>query len=101
MVQVDSTDSDTEPITEISQPGIERFYLVGSDVPMPAEGTVYRVWLLSGSQATWATDFVPDTGLTVVPLEFDPSRYDRILISVEPAGSTPDTPDVAVWQTAS
>jgi hypothetical protein len=101
MVQVDSTDSGTDPITEISQPGIERFYLVGSDVPMPAEGTVYRVWLLSGSQATWATDFVPEPGLMVVTLEFDPSLYDRILISVEPAGSTPDTPDIAVWQTAS
>ncbi len=59
------------------------------------------MWLLSGSQATWATDFTPDPGLTVVPLEFDPSLYDRVLISVEPAGSTPETPRVAVWQTAS
>jgi hypothetical protein len=101
MVQVDGTSSDTEPITEISRPGTERFYLVGSDVPMPPEGTVYRVWLLSGTQATWATDFVPEPGLMVIPLEFDPSLYDRMVISVEPAGSTPDTPEVAVWQTAS
>ena len=68
---------------------------------MPPEGSVYRVWLLSGNQATWATDFVPEPGMMVVTLEFDPSRYDRILISVEPAGSTPDTPELAVWQTAS
>ena len=101
MVQVDSSDSDTEPITEISRPGTERFYLVGNDVPMPPEGTVYRVWLLSGTQATFATDFVPESGMMVVELEFDPSQYDRILISVEPAGSTPDTPEIAVWQTAS
>jgi hypothetical protein len=101
MVQVDGTNSDTEPITEISRPGTERFYLVGSNVPMPPEGTVYRVWLLSGTQATWATDFVPEPGLMVIPLEFDPSLYDRMVISVEPAGSTPDTPEVAVWQTAS
>ena len=101
MVQVDSSDSDTEPITEISHPGTERFYLVGNDVPMPPEGTVYRVWLLSGTQATYATDFVPEPGMMVVELEFDPSQYDRILISVEPAGSTPDTPEIAVWQTAS
>ena len=33
------------PITEISKPGVERFYLVGNDVPMPPEGSVYRVWL--------------------------------------------------------
>ena len=101
MVQVDSSDSDTEPITEISHPGTERFYLVGNDVPMPPEGAVYRVWLLSGTQATFATDFVPEPGMMVVELEFDPSLYDRILISVEPAGSTPDTPEIAVWQTAS
>ena len=101
MVQVDSSDSDTEPITEISHPGTERFYLVGNDVPMPPEGTVYRVWLLSGTQATYATDFVPEPGMMVVELEFDPSQYDRILISVEPEGSTPDTPEIAVWQTAS
>ena len=79
MVQVDSSDSDTEPITEISQPGRERFYLVGNDVPMPPEGTVYRVWLLSGTQATCATDFVPEPGMMVVELEFDPSQYDRVL----------------------
>ena len=101
MVQVDGTSSDTEPITEISRPGTERFYLVGTDVPMPPEGTVYRVWLLSGTQATWATDFVPEPGMMVVALEFDPTLYDRVLISVEPAGSTPDTPELAVWQTAS
>jgi hypothetical protein len=101
MVQVDSSDSNTEPITEISHPGTERFYLVGNDVPLPPEGAVYRVWLLSGTQATFATDFVPEPGMMVVELEFDPSQYDRILISVEPAGSTPDTPEIAVWQTAS
>jgi hypothetical protein len=39
--------------------------------------------------------------MMVVELEFDPSLYDRILISVEPAGSTPNTPEIAVWQTAS
>lgn len=101
MVQVDSNSSDTGPITEISQPGTERFYLVGKDVPMPPDGTVYRVWLLSGSQATFAGEFLPVPGYTVVTLEFDPSVYDRILISVEPEESAADTPEHAVWQTAS
>lgn len=101
MVQVDGSSSNTQPITEISEPGVERFYLVGTDVPMPSEGMVYRVWLLSGTQATFAKDFLPVPGMMVVVLEFDPSLFDRILISVEPAGSIPDTPDDAVWQTAS
>jgi hypothetical protein len=101
MVQVNSSSADKEPITEISEPGVEHFYLVGSNVPMPRDGTVYRVWLLSGTNVTWAKDFLPAPGFTVVPLEFDPSRYDSILISEESAGSVPDTPEGAVWQTAS
>lgn len=101
MVPVNSSTADKEPITEISNPGVERFYLFGKDVPMPPDGTVYRVWLLSGTRATWAKDFLPVPGFTVVPLEFDPSQFDSILISEEPAGSIPDTPEGAVWQTAS
>jgi hypothetical protein len=101
MVRVDSNDADMEDITEISNPGVERFFLVGDDVPMPPDGSVYRVWLLSGTQATFAVEFVPVAGYTVVPVEFDPGRYDGLLISVEPAGSVPDTPEDAIWQTAS
>jgi hypothetical protein len=101
MIQVNSSSADKQPITEISKPGVERFYLVGSNVPMPPNGTVYRVWLVSGTHATWAKDFLPTQGFTVVPLKFDPSLYDSILVSEEPAGSVPDTPEGAVWQTAS
>ena len=101
MIHVNSTSAGKDPITEISNPGVEHFFLVGNDVPMPPDGTVYRVWLLSGTNATWAKDFLPAPGFTVVPLEFDPSLFDSILISEEPAGSIPDTPEGAVWQTAS
>ena len=100
MIQVNSSSADKEPITEISKPGVELFYLVGH-VPMPPDGTIYRVWLISGTHATWAKDFLPAPRLTAVPLEFDPSQYDSILISEEPAGSVPDTPEGAIWQTAS
>ena len=101
LVSVDSSSSDTDSLTEISQPGTERFLLVGTDVPMPPEGSIYRVWLLAGTQATFAGEFLPVPGYTVVSLEFDPSLYDRILISVEPVESAADTPEHAVWQTAS
>jgi hypothetical protein len=101
MIQVNSSSAGKEPITEISKPGVEHFYLLGKDVPPPRDGTVYRVWLLSGTRATWAKDFLPVPGFTVVPLEFDPSLFDSILISEEPAGSAPETPEGAVWQTAS
>ena len=101
MIRVDSSVADTADITEIASPGAERFYLVGDDVPMPPDGFVYRVWLLSGSEATFAVEFLPAPGYTVVPVEFDPNRYDGLLICVEPAGSVPDTPEDVIWRTAS
>ena len=76
MVQVDSSDANTDPIAEISTRG-RNASTWWATRPMPPEGTVYRVWLLSGNQATFATDFVPEPGMMVVELEFDPSLYDR------------------------
>jgi anti-sigma-K factor RskA len=99
MAPVNGATSGTEPLTEISDPGVEVFYLVGRDLPEPGEDMVYRVWLVSGTTPTFAGDFLPSAGFTVVPLEFDPSRYDQIVISVEPAGSSPGEPSNAVWQT--
>jgi Anti-sigma-K factor rskA len=101
MAPVDGATSGTQPLTEISDPGVEEFYIVGRDLPEPGEGMVYRVWLVSGTTTTFAGDFLPTAGFTVVPLEFDPSRYDAIVISVEPAGSGPSEPSNVVWQTAS
>lgn len=101
MVPVDSSSASTDPITEISEPGVEECYLVGRDLPSPPPGAVYRVWLVSGTEPTFAGEFLPEPGLTVVRLEFDPSVYDRILITVEPAGSVPATPLDPVWQAAS
>jgi hypothetical protein len=101
MVPIDGATSGTQPLTEISDPGVEEFYLVGRDLPSPGDGMVYRVWLVSGTTPTFAGDFLPAQGFTVVPLEFDPSRFDEILISVEPSGSTPSEPSNAVWEAAS
>ena len=100
MEQVDSSTSGVEPITEISEPGVEECYLVGRDIPMPPDGMVYRVWLLSGNQATFAEEFLPVPGFTVVRLAVDLSRYDGILVSVEAADSIPSAPQGAAWQTA-
>lgn len=101
MVSVDSSSASMDPITEISEPGVEECYLVGRDLPSPTPGAVYRVWLISGTAPTFAGEFLPEPDFTVVRLEFDPSAYDRILITVEPAGSVPVTPLDPVWQAAS
>lgn len=100
---IHGTTSDTQPLTEISDPGVEEFYLVGRNLPSPPPGTVYRIWLRSGSTPMWVSDFTPKpgSGLTVIRMTFDPSRYDEILISVEREGSPHDAPSHVVWQAAS
>jgi hypothetical protein len=100
MVSVDSSSASTEPITEISEAGVEECYLVGRDLPSPPPGAVYRVWLVSGTEPTFAGEFLPEPGFTVVRLEYDPSVFDGILITVEPAGSVPAAPLDPVWQAA-
>jgi hypothetical protein len=101
MVSVDSSSASADPITEISEPGVEEFFLVGRDLPSPPPGTVYRVWLVSGTEPTFAGEFLPEPDFTVVHLEFDPNVYDSILITVESEEAVPTLPLDPVWQAAS
>ncbi|HEY7668889.1 MAG TPA: anti-sigma factor [Actinomycetota bacterium] len=89
------------PLTEISAPGTEVFYLFGRDVPPPPAGQVYRVWLVAGDASTPVGEFRPDDGLVAIRLAFDPTRYDEILITVEPEASEPGDPADVVWRAAS
>jgi anti-sigma-K factor RskA len=88
-------------MAEVSAPGVGIFYLWGSDVASPPPGYAYRVWLVSGSDAEAVGEFIPDEGFVLLRLRFDPSRFDRILITVEPEGSLATTPSEVVWQEAS
>jgi len=81
------------PLTEISAPGLERMYLIGTGVPAPTQGRAYQLWLGSGGRfAPIGEMFVPEDGLVILALTVDPSRYDEILITEEPAGTTPAEP---------
>jgi hypothetical protein len=91
------------PATEVSAPGQEVFYLYGRDVPEPAAGTVYRVWLVSGGTPAFVGEFVPDEGYVNLQVPFDPTTYDALWVTVAPAGSEPVAPAEtdAMWQAAS
>jgi hypothetical protein len=91
------------PATEVSVPGHEVFYLYGRDVPEPAPGMVYRVWLVSGVTPSFVGEFDPDEGYVNLQVPFDPSTYDSIWVTQAPTGSEPEAPDEtdAVWQAAS
>jgi hypothetical protein len=65
------------------RPGDAHVLLIGSHVPQPAEGDVYRLWLGSDGQFTAVRDFVPEEGIVVLPFLIDLSRYDQILVTEE------------------
>jgi hypothetical protein len=96
-----SGDASPAPLTEISAPGAEVFYLFGRDVSPPPPGHVYRVWLVAGGEPTPVGEFLPDDGLVAIRLAFDPTRYDEILITVEPESAEPGEPTDVVWRAAS
>jgi hypothetical protein len=92
--------SDPAPVSEITAPDEDHFYLVGRDVPAPAEGLVYGIWLSDGVETVFARTFLPGPGLTVVEVPFDRSRFDRVLITVEVEGAVPTEPGDALWEAA-
>jgi hypothetical protein len=102
-------DADTEPLTEadatepapvstVSAPAVDHFFLIGSDVPPPPPGTVYGVWLLDGEDAVFAGTFDPFPGVTVVRVPYDPSGFDRVLVTMETSAGVADDPGVIVWE---
>ncbi len=91
------------PATEISAPGQEAFYLYGQEVPSPPAGMIYRVWLVAGTDATYAGQFLPENGFVAVEVPFDPSRYDGLWVTVEPASSDTSTAPLSsdvLWRAA-
>lgn len=102
-------DADTAPLTEadatepapvstVSAPDVDHFFLIGSDVPPPPSGFVYGVWLSDGVDAVFAGSFLPMQGVTVVRVPFDRLRFDRVLVTVEMSGDIAEEPGSVVWE---
>jgi hypothetical protein len=92
--------ADPAPVSEITAPDVDHFFLFGSDVPPVPAGLAYGIWLSNGVEAVFAGTFVPTPGVTVVEVPFDRSRFDRVLITLEVEGSVPSEPGNAVWEAA-
>ena len=92
--------SDPAPVSQVAAPDVDHFFLVGSDVPPAPEGSTYAIWLSDGVDTVLAGTFVPGPGVTVVKVPFDRSRFDRVLISLEVAGTVPSEPGEALWEAA-
>ncbi len=80
-------------LVEVSGPGLEHMYLYGDEVPQPAEGNAFQLWLGSGGAFEPVGEpFVPESGVVLLRLTVDPSRYDEVLITEEPLGVEPLDP---------
>jgi anti-sigma-K factor RskA len=88
------------PVSEVAAPDVDHFFLVGSDVPAAPVGQAYGIWLSNGEETVFAGFFVPGPDVTVVKVPFDRSRFDRVLITLEVAGTVPTQPGHAVWEAA-
>jgi hypothetical protein len=94
-VTLGGADGGSAPVTEIRAPGVEVVYLVGHDIPEPAPGTVYRVWLGSGTSYTYVDEFLPEPGVTLLRVQFTGGEFDRIVITEEPEAAPPTQPSDA------
>jgi hypothetical protein len=91
---------DPAPVSQVAAPDADHFFLVGSDVPPTPAGLAYGIWLSDGVDAVFAGTFVPGSGMTVVKVPFDRSRFDRVLITLEVEGAQPTEPGEALWEAA-
>ncbi len=92
-VSLESTSGSAGGMVEVSAPGQEEMYLYGSDVPSPRPGNAYQLWLGAGGSFTPVGEpFLPESGVVLLALTVDPTRYDEILITEEPIGSSPTVP---------
>jgi anti-sigma-K factor RskA len=97
---LESQASDPAPVSEVSAPDADHFFLIGDDVPLPPSGSIYGVWLSNGVDVVYAGAFLPHPGTTVVRVPFDRSRFDRVLVTIEPEGVVPSRPGEPVWEAA-
>jgi hypothetical protein len=93
-VSLESQGQTAAGLVEVSGPGLERMYVIGTDVPMPSPGRVYQLWLGTNGTFVRVEDggFVPEDGLVLLELTVDTGRYDEILITEEPMGDASANP---------
>jgi anti-sigma-K factor RskA len=89
------------PATEVHAPGLDHFYVLGRDVPLPPPGSVYRLWLVGAAGYRYLGEFRPaPDGTVVLRIEAQPQAWDGVLVTLEPAGSAPSEPGRPMWSSA-
>jgi hypothetical protein len=82
-------------------PGREEMSVVGSGIPEPGSGHVYRLWLVHpGGSTRWVGDFHPDSGFVALYFYVDLAGYSGMLISEENGPTGPQPAGTVRWATA-
>jgi hypothetical protein len=80
----DRPDAFVPEMTAVFVPGRGLFYVVGS-LPAPQRGNVYQLWLERSGRYQDAGTFLPESGVVVLKVPAEPTRYDGLLITIEPS----------------
>jgi anti-sigma-K factor RskA len=85
-------------LTLVRSASLKRAVMVGKDVPEPASGETYQLWLQQPGQGMVSAGLMPDSHQATL-LSGDPSSAVAAAVSVEPAGGSkhPTTDPVAVF----
>jgi Anti-sigma-K factor rskA len=95
----DARTTDVGEVDEVTAPGLEEAFLVGTGVSAPPPGTTYRLWTIGSTGTAYLGDFVPTDGVIALRFPLDPT-VERLLVTIEPIGSEPGTPGQPAWPAA-
>jgi anti-sigma factor RsiW len=95
----DAQTTDLGQADEVTVPGLEETYVMGTGVASPPSGTIYRLWAVGPSGADYLGDFAPVNGIVALELRLD-ERTLQLLVTLEPADSEPGSPGQPAWPAA-
>jgi anti-sigma-K factor RskA len=96
----DAETTDVGEVDEVTAPGVEETYVMGTDVSMPPPGMTYRLWAIDADgSAAYVGDFTPVNGTVALAVHLDDETV-RLLVTFEPAGSEPGSPGQPAWPAA-
>jgi anti-sigma-K factor RskA len=96
----DAETTDVGEVDEVTAPGVEETYVMGTGVSMPPPGTTYRLWAIHGdASAEYVGDFTPINGTVALEVHLDDGTV-QLLVTLEPAGSEPGSPGQPAWPAA-
>jgi hypothetical protein len=84
---------------EVTAPGVEETYVMGTGVSAPPPGMTYRLWAIGPDGARYLGDFAPVNGVVALEIRIDTATA-QLLVTLEPVNSEPGAPGQPAWSAA-